>query len=215
MKQKSKGPRIGRTTGDIKRDLTTNQLAGIGAVAMAWNSVESFVDAMLLAGLGLQARIGLDVIARINVFDAKFALIKSVGKARLGISEEHCEDLWKALDDALQGAKELKGHRDAVIHSQLIDPGEAMGQVVKREGEYDVLLSQEALDGLYDRLIAVRDELRAVCMVFLTLHEAIKGDGQVDPNTLLRGGTVRAYVSQAQEHRKARLSLRPLPKFPQ
>jgi hypothetical protein len=215
LQRKSKGSRVARTTGDIKQDLTASQLAGIGAVAMAWNSVESFVDAVLLAALGLQARIGWDVIARVNAFDAKVALIKSVGKARLGISEELCEDLWKALDDALGGAKELKGHRDAVIHSQLIDPGEAVGQVIRRDREYDVLLSQEALDGLYDRLIRVRNELRTVCLIFLILDEAVKGDAQADLKTLLRRPAVQAHVSQVQEHRKARLSLPPLPRFPE
>jgi len=214
MKQKSKGPWIGRTTGDIKRDLTTSQLAGIGAVAMAWNSVESFVDAALLSVLGIQARIGERVLARINAFDAKVELIKSAAVTRLGLSEEQCEDLLKSLDSAPANAKELKEYRDAVIHCQLIDVPKAQGLLIKRDARYDVLLAQEALEGLYDRLIWVRNELRAACLVLITLDEAVKADAQADLQTLLREPEVQARVSQVREHRSVRLSLPPLPKFP-
>jgi hypothetical protein len=181
---------------------------------MAWNSAESFIDAVLLAGLGLRARVGLDVIARISAIDAKLALIKSIGEGRLGISGEVCDGLRKALDCALHAAKELKGYRDAVIHSQVVDPSEGLGQLIKRDGQYDVLLSQEALDGLYHRLISVRDELRTVCLIFLILNEGAQSDEQVDLKTLLRGPEVQAHVAQVRERQKARLSLSPLPKFP-
>jgi len=214
VRQKSKGRRVGDTTGDIKQDLKLGHLAGIGAVAMAWNSVESFVDAVLLSALGMQARIGEKVLVRINAFDAKIELIKSGATTRLGLSKEQCEDLLKSLDAAPVNAKELKQYRDAVIHCQLIDVRKAQGLLIKRDARYDVLLSQEALDGLYNRLISVRDELRAVCLIFLTLDEAVKADARADLQTLLLGPEVQAYVSQVREHRSARLSLPPLPTFP-
>jgi hypothetical protein len=130
--------------------------------------------------------------------------------ARLGISEKLSGDLRKALDAALDVAKELKSYRDAVVHCQLVDAGEGLGQLIRRDGQYDVLLSQEALDGLYDRLISVRDELRTLCLIFLILDEAVKNDAQADLNTLLHGPAIQGHVSQVQEHRKARLSLQAL-----
>jgi hypothetical protein len=214
VRQISTGRLIADTTGDIKQDLKSAQLAGIGAVAMAWNSVESFVDEMLRACLGMQARIGERVLARINAFDAKIELIKAAATIRLGLSKEQCEDLLKSLDTAPANAKELKEYRDAVIHSQLIDVRSALGLLIKRDAQYDVLLSQEALDGLYSRLISVKDELRAVCLILLTLNEAVKEDAQADLQTLLREPEVQGYVSQVREHRNARQSLPPLPKFP-
>jgi len=183
VRQKSKGPLIGDTTGDIKQDLSQGQLAGIGAVAMAWNSVESFVDEMLRVSLGMQVGIGEKVLARINAFDAKIGLIKSAATTRLGLSKEECEDLLKSLDAAPASAKDLKEYRDAVIHCQLIDVRNAQGLLIKRDAQYDVLLSQEVLDGLYNRLISVRDELRTVCLIFLTLDEALKTDAQADLQT--------------------------------
>jgi hypothetical protein len=215
VRQKAKGRRVGYTTGDIKQDLTAGQLAGIGAVSMAWNSVESFVDELLLAALGLQARIALEIIVRMSAFDAKVALVKSAANARLGISPAHSEDLWSALDGALGYARDLKNHRDKVIHAQLIDAGEAIGRVTRRDREHDVLMSQEALDALYERLISVRNELRAICLIFLILSEAVKNNAQADLKTLLHGSAIQGHVSQAQDHRKARLSLPPLPKLPQ
>jgi hypothetical protein len=210
MRRKSTGCLIGNTTGDIRRDLTCGQLAGIGAVTMAWNSVESFLDAALLAGLGLPARIGEKVIAR-TAFDTKIELIKFVATTRLGLSEEHSEDLLKTL----ASATDLKTYRDAVIHCQPIDVAKAVGLLIKRDARYDVLLSQEALDGLYDRLVSVRAEMRSVCLIFLILDDALKNDAQADLDTLLHGPAIQVHVSQVQEHRKARLALRPLAKFPQ
>jgi hypothetical protein len=211
LRQKSKCRVIGNTSGDIRRDLTRGQLGGIGAVAMAWNSVESFLDGLLLAGLGLPARIGEKVIARTSGLDAKIELIRFVAETRLRVSGEQCEDLLKSLNDV----KELKQNRDAVIHGQLIDVGKGLGRLIKRDARYDVLLSQQALDGLFDRLISVRDELRIVCLIFLILDEALKNESQADPSTLLHGQAIQGHVSQVQEHRKTRQSLPPLPKFPQ
>jgi hypothetical protein len=162
---------------------------------MAWNSLESFVDTALLAVVGMPARVGLDVIARIGGFDAKDALIRRIGEVRLGISEERCPDVFNAVKDALANAKELKGYRDDVIHCQLVNASEALGLLVKRDAQFEVQLSQEALDGLYNRLISVRDELRTVCLILLTLDEALKADAQADLQTLLRGPEVQAYVS--------------------
>jgi len=159
VRHKSKGRLVGDTTGDIKQDLKPGQLASIGAVAMAWNSIESFVDAALLTVLGTPARVGFDVIACIGAFDAKVALIKRIGELRLGISEELCSAVFKAVDDALASAKEWKGYRDDVIHCQLINASEALGLLVKRDAQFEVLLSQKALDGLYNRLISVRESL--------------------------------------------------------
>ena len=86
---------------------------------------------------------------------------------------------------------------------------------IKRDARYDVLLSQQALDGLYDRLISVGDELRTVYIIFLVLDEALKNEPQADLSTLLHGQAIQGHVNQVQEHPKTRQSLPPLPKFPQ
>jgi len=129
---------IGDTTDDIKRDLKPRQLAGIGAVEMAWSSIESFVDAALLAVLGIQARVDVDVITRVGAFDAKVALINPMGEVRLGISEEQCSDVFKAVGDALESARASpplrSSYRRAVPNGRAGDLEELSEQVLKPGG---------------------------------------------------------------------------------
>jgi hypothetical protein len=44
MRCKASVSRSGDTTEDIRKDLTLEQLAGIGKVAMAWNELEFLLD---------------------------------------------------------------------------------------------------------------------------------------------------------------------------
>jgi hypothetical protein len=210
LRRKAKSPRIGRTTGDIKRDLSKDQLAGIGAVAMAWNSAESFVDLLLTIALGLDTSLASDLTDRVGAFDAKSVLINQASVKRLRLDHELFD-----LTETLGVAKECKTNRDGVIHAQLYNADKGLGILYKREGQYDVLLSQEALDSLYARLIAIRDELRIIVFILTTLNEALREDASADLERLQCEPAVQGYVSQLREHQKARRSLPPLPKFPE
>jgi hypothetical protein len=56
-------------TGDIKRDLSSEQLAGIGAVALAYNYAESSIDRALGLALGVGHKLYLPLVTRIGGMD--------------------------------------------------------------------------------------------------------------------------------------------------
>jgi hypothetical protein len=52
---------------DIQKDLTPGQLKAIGAVMLAWNDVEGWIDHTLAVALDLPASVALEVTSRIKV----------------------------------------------------------------------------------------------------------------------------------------------------
>jgi hypothetical protein len=114
-------------TGDIKADLTPEQLQGIGAVALAWSEAEAFVDFLLYIALSLLNGLWLDVVTRINGFEGKIRIIKKGGED-LGLSEE----TQRLIRDSLGHRQASKKFRDAVIHARIYDPRHGIGTVVER-----------------------------------------------------------------------------------
>src|SRR5450759_4093370 len=51
---------------DIRKDLTPEQLAGIGAVAIAYNYAENTINRMIAVVLSLTGNTHIDVVTRIN-----------------------------------------------------------------------------------------------------------------------------------------------------
>jgi hypothetical protein len=186
--------------------LSKDQLAGIGAVAMAWNDVESALDHLVGIALGLDYRIANELTTRLDNFDAKSELIKRAIASKLVALGDQLSD---GLRETLGVAKTLKTYRDAVIHARAIDPARSMGRLRRRQGQFEVLLSEQALDGLYDRLVCVRNELRKFAQIGMELkRKATHG-----PRGQQLAAVLQEHVAQLQEHRRARLSLPPLPGF--
>ena len=63
--------RYSERTGDIKKDLTPQQLAGIGAAALAYNEAERRVDDLFQVATGLDDKLALEVSTRLSVIDGK------------------------------------------------------------------------------------------------------------------------------------------------
>src|SRR5947209_16390023 len=106
-------------TGHIRTDLSQAQLAGIGAVAVAYNEVEILLDVMLGVALGIRdsdVRTGLT--SRINGADGKVELVKSVAE-NLGAPVVLKTLLAECLGKS--GFGDLKIYRDAIIHARVLD----------------------------------------------------------------------------------------------
>ena len=77
MKRPAPKARSGGSYQDIKKDFTAGQLAGIGAVAMAFNEAEFLLDCQIYSGLNLSGGIWTEVTSRINGIDGKMAIVKA------------------------------------------------------------------------------------------------------------------------------------------
>lgn len=204
MKRQFPVPSSGAASGDIKVDLSPEQLQGIGAVAMAWNEAEAFVDWLLYTGLSLSAGLWLDVAIRINGIDGKIEIINKAA-SDLGVPEE-CQRL---IQGSLGDLKSLKAFRDAVIHARIYDSTRGIGTVVERRARISqVLLTAATLDALYERLVMLREELGLVMNIF-DLHRTSRGLN-IDITS-----DVQPRADRLREIQTRRRALPRLPDFPE
>jgi hypothetical protein len=225
MKRPRAGP-IAKRFGDIRKDLTASQLAALGAVALAYNEAEVTIDLLMVFALGLWATVAPEVSSRINGIDGKIEIAK-VGMIDLGANAEIQEALSDSL--GLDGFLKLKQYRDAVIHAHGLDvPSGIASTSIKRGKFYEVLLTEGALNGLYDRLVLMRAELIELGNIAISLS-VVRKVGQVvfqikdvfppivgvfDQTTAKIEQDIQDAMSRYRAHRSRRLSLPPLPEFP-
>lgn len=199
-------------TGDIKRDLSQGQLAGIGAVAVAYNYAEAVIDKMLTQVTGVRGDIGVHLMSRINGVDGKIELIK-MKAVELNLADDVRRGLSEALGEG--GFKLIKGYRDAIIHARVLDSNLELGEVILKRGRrHEILLSEKALFILYDTISLLTKELVDLQSI---LSIAYFKDHPPAPGDLERAQLERAIQEnfvRSQQHRTSRLSLQPLPEFP-
>jgi hypothetical protein len=198
--------------GDIKKDLSQNQLAGIGAAALAYNEVEVEIDRLFFLATGLSKELQLEVSTRLGGIDGKTAIIIK-GVKRFGLDQQEQKQLEEILGDhGVFGT--LKSYRDAVIHARLINAPIGIGARVDRRAKiFDVLLSQDALDALYTHLISLRDELNAAAnaLGLIMAYDLLAAD---DPRKLSAGGQRAKLLARFRARQPARAALPPIPEFP-
>jgi len=209
MKRKWPTETKGQRDGDLRKNFTSKQLEAIGAVTIAWNEVEIFLDIALEEALWIPEAAWLHVSTRINGYDGKVAIIKELKREYLA---DLGEDTWNHITLSLDGLTECKGFRDAVIHARAYDVPEGIGALIrKRAAKEQVLLTEPALNGLVDRLTALRLEFKQIVMLFDALR-SLRLYYLQDKSPLER--SIQVYAARLQEHQTARRSLPPLPTFP-
>ena len=197
-------------TGDIKLDLTTAQLAGIGAVALAYNYGETAIDRALGLALGIGYKLYLPLVTRINGMDGKIDLLKLAAK-----EFNLPTNLQSDFAETLGYFATLKTYREGVIHARVLDADLGLGEVIERRARHsEVLLTETALDGLYAHLDAVSHELACWIVIWLKLRNLTLLDAG-DPKRAQIEADLLDATALYQSHRNKRLSLPPLPEFPE
>jgi hypothetical protein len=199
-------------TGNIRKDLKLSQLAGIGAVALAYTEAEAAIDQMFFAVTGLTGSIQIEVGSRINC-DQKIEIVKEGAKI-LGASATDLAQISEALAQGEGYFGRLKSYRDAVVHCRVINASIGIGIKVGWHGTLsDVLLTEKALDWAYDSLIQLSQELTAGANFLLGLN-VLHGLASDDPNRASYEAKKEELMVQFRGHRDRRLALPPAPEFP-
>jgi hypothetical protein len=212
-----------KRTGDVRKDLTQTQLAWIGSVALAYNENELLLD--MIVGLGFGAVLNShELTSRINGVEGKVALAK-IGADALKAGPEFKRLLAETLGEG--GFSLLKKLRDRIIHARIIDAAAAIARSPAQRGKFDeILLTEESLAGVYHRLDIIRYELMASLKIVGDLWiQASTGDSGevarslgngaiVDRHRLESEARIAEALSQLQQRQRDRLSLPPLPEFP-
>lgn len=199
---------------DILTEVDPRRLQLIGAIALEWNFIEDMIDECLSNVLGLDAETKADVTSRINGLDGKFEIIKKgVGQSYVMV-EQDINDVRACIGNI----STLKTYRDAVIHLRLTRPNADIGWTSPKRGATDKFLATaDALAILYDHLESSANEL--VMLLYLLEHTAHINLWYVEehPDAPQKQRASRSYqdvLSQFHERQKRRLSLKPLPRFP-
>ena len=215
MKRKSSAG-SGARLGDILEATTIEQRAWIGAVALAYNDAESVLHRVVGACFNCGGSF-CAVTSRINGTDGLIEIILEAATS-MGLPEATIKLFKGTLLE--NGFGYLKGLRDAVIHAQLFDSGSglAVSQVKRGKSQNEVLLTPEALEGLYRRLVLVDRELLAIEMIVRceTAIRLLRAFGALDDQRRqYNEQDIQDAVGRCQSHQRQRLTLPPFPEFPE
>jgi hypothetical protein len=242
MKRKITKRRSGPRAYDIRKELSQEQLAAFGAVALAWNDVEAMIDVLMCVVSGLHHSLWREFTTHINGIEGKFSIIKESMAKRYGWGK----DLQVVIDfeATINDAAQYRHYRDTIIHSRIVDPTHGIGEMTIRRGRIEeILLTADALNTLYDKLFILRDELMELVSFFEIMEDwrartpegtlisqlavqnfharlAAMAEGKYGaigpepPNVEAIAQELVSASSRYNHHRKARQSLPPLPSFP-
>jgi hypothetical protein len=191
--------------------LSPDQLAGIRAVAIAWNEIEFMLDVALYSGEELEASCFQDDLPRRRIDDK----IKHARKAA---------DRWSLPADCLSSIEltasafsNLKDLRNAVIHSRVFDARSGIGHRFTMKGKtQEILLTTKSLEWLYQQLIALCFELRCVLAIFdlVRTTEVAEKAGMVTAGEIDPLPEVMGWLARLDQTRRDRENLGLAPSFP-
>jgi len=227
---------------DIRTELSKEQLAALGAVTLAWNDVEAMIDVLLCVASGIHHKMWREFTTRINGIDGKFAIMKAAITDRYGFLND--SEMLMEFFSTLAVAAQYKKYRDTIIHSRIIDAVQGIGEMTfRRDRLEEVLLTADALNGLYDKLFVLRAELMALISFFEIVEDlrarlpdgtlisrlatqnfnarlAAMAEGKYGaigndpPNEEAIVQELATAMSRYHSHQRQRKSLPPLPSFP-
>jgi hypothetical protein len=202
--------RFGPATLNLRETLDPDQLKNFAACCLVWNRIENAINVSVCFSLAIPPTLRLDVVSRINGLDGKVAIVRAALQKRFKFPEK----AYKIFDSALGGALEYKRYRDGIIHAVVTHSDAPIAPTAQRQGRMDeVLITKDALDVLYQHLIALDAEMRdAVTTIHAVdrLARLNKPGAQKQIEATIQDGT-----AQVQSHQRARKSLPPLPEFPE
>ena len=199
------GVRYGRVTDN----LTLEQLALIGAVALTFNEAEDHINTYTGHVIGVQFD-PIQVVSRINGFDGKIELIKLAAK-EFGCTGEEMTAIEECLGNG--GFMLVKQYRDAVVHARLFDAGTSVAKVNERRGKRaEVLLSVEALSGLLQRMEIMANEISELLPIISSRHLLMAATDDHKRSRILE--CIQDAMARYHQYRSQRLALAPLPEFP-
>lgn len=195
---------------DPHREVDAARLQTIGAISLAWNWLEGSIDTGLSIALNQHPSLWLEITTRINGFDGKIAILKKCAHLFFdGIAQEPAEPICKTLN-AIGDTKKL---RDGVIHVRLTDPTNVIADIPVYKGKmHEVLVSQPALDGVYERVLNLARESDELVALFFRNWQIMHGSNENDRPR--HAQHFREALTQLRTLQQKREAFQPLPEFP-
>lgn len=218
MKRRLERPTFNFPVERVRGVLSVGQLAGVGAVAIAWNNLEVALDYAIAYGLALPEVSRHEITGRLHGVDGKIAIARLIhGETCLALPRDVCI----SIDSTLSAVGECKVHRDAVVHAKALHgrTGDVLESSGGRGRALEILFTAKALSYLLRRTEAVCREMTNVCLLFdfgasisaIRLHRP-QLVSDLDLQLLERD--FQLHARKLRQHQKERASLPKLPAFP-
>ena len=205
----------GRRSVDPKVDYTKEQLAEIGAIAIVWNHIDSFVDWLLHICLGGPISLMWAVGRSIGSVEAKLDLLTLAASQSRILDDE----ARACISDSLSAIKEYKTYRDRIVHSVSYNADLGIAHWTDRKAKmHQSLVTIEALSALYERMKLLLDELPEIDLLFRLSNEEqahkVYKTNTADPIARRRDNDIPWQTKRCRERQNLRHSLPLLPFFP-
>jgi len=213
-----------RIESDIKKAYTQEQLTEIGAITLIWNQITAFITFLLYVVVDpssstASSYVWSEILKRLNNLDETIAILCS----RSEESDILNDDAKKAIRLALDAVLEYRRYRNGIVHSSVFDHEKGIAQYIdSNKTVWQILLTKEALTAFYERLVILKDELRAIDALYrisqgsrrVTRMNDKTGQPEPDQPKALREKSVPEQTARVLIYQGKRLALKPLPKFP-
>ncbi len=196
---------------DSQDRLSEAQWAGIGRLAIEYNYVEDGISELFVEAINIRGKIAFELSSRVSSIDTKIQTILSIGSL-IDIPRHYMKHISNVL-----GEKEfllLKGYRNCVVHSKIFDEKRSIATITNNKGNtFDILLTIEALRGLYNRFEILEREIARFRLIFRISHRILSLQDS-DEKRKRNEEFLQECFLQSQNLQLRRLGLPPLPEVP-
>ena len=142
-------------------DIDPERLKLFAAIGIEFTSLEALIDFGVRELLRLRTD-ETDVVSRINGFDGKVGIFKSVTQSSATLRGEAATRIAHTLGEI----SKLKTYRDAVAHANIHNPNAEMARTSIKHGKpYEVDISIPTLSALLGRIMGMQKEMVAALSV--------------------------------------------------
>jgi hypothetical protein len=193
------------------RDINPTRLKLMAAIAIEFTSLEGLIDFALRTLLKFEID-ETEVISRINGFEGKVAIIKSIIRDSATLKGEPATMIAGTLGEI----SVLKTYRDAVAHADIHEPEAQMARTSIKHGKpYEVDISIRTLRALFGRIVEFQNEMvDALRVIEHHFSEWDLEDAQyADASVVINGQIFQQHLRQLRKRQTRRKSLPIIPKL--
>jgi hypothetical protein len=183
MKRRVEKRRMGMVRAyDVRKDLSSETLGALGACALIFNDLQAMLEILVGLVIGANPFSWKELNNRISSIEYKIEICKFAFKNLLTLPD----DMYSMVENSFVALSQYKGYRDTAIHSRIIDVNKGIGEMTfRRDKIEEILITEQALNGLYDHMFVLVDELREMVSLVEAL-ETLKVTDAKDPNAYKR-----------------------------
>jgi hypothetical protein len=200
-------------TGDVKLDLNKDQRAELGAIALASQELVLSIEALLPVVIGPNWVI-LKIVNRLTPdISSKITWMRD-GIDQMPALDHANNTLREQIKDALKNADIFLGVRGVIIHSVIFNAPHsiATNRSKRSDKPQEISLAIEALEYVYNQLVATREEIDHAAAIIKTHRESMIAEPDQKRSQL--STELQALIGQFQVLRAKRVAISSPSGFP-